>query len=88
MPAHGHATVWGTHLGLGRTRNVKGWYYALKEWWTAHKAARHDARLAALTARWDTKREAVRPFPTDAASGMVAPAHAFSTTMTLCGLGV
>jgi hypothetical protein len=88
MHANGHATVWGTHIGVGRTRDVKGWYHELKAWWAAHKAARHDARLAALTARWDAKREAVHPLHADAVSDMIAPTHAFSTTTTLCDLGV
>jgi hypothetical protein len=88
MPAHGQATVWGTHIGIGRTRDVQRWSHELKEWWTAHKAARRDARLAALTARWDTEREAVRPLHADAASDLVAPAHACSTATALCGLAL
>jgi hypothetical protein len=88
MPAHEQATLGGTHVGGGRTRNATGWYHELNEWRTAHKAARHDARLAALTACWDANREAVRLLHADAASDMVAPAHAFSTTTTLCDLGV
>jgi hypothetical protein len=88
MPAHGHVTVWGIHIGVGRTRDVKGWYHELKERWTAQKAARHEARLAALTARWDARCEAVRPIHADAASDMVVPAHGWSTTTTLCDLGV
>jgi hypothetical protein len=88
MAAHGHATAWGTHLGVGRTRDVKRWYHELKEWWTAYKAARHEATLAALTARWDAKREAVRPLQADAASDMVAPAYAGSTAAALCDLGL
>jgi hypothetical protein len=88
MPANGHTTVWGTHSGVGRTRDANGWYHELKAWWAAHKAARHDARLATLTARWEAKREAVRPLHADTAADMVAPTHAFSTTTTLCDLGV
>jgi hypothetical protein len=87
MHAHGHSTVWGTHLGVGRTTDAKGWYQQLSEWWVAHTAARHDATLATLRARWDAKREAVRPLRVDAAVDMVAPAHAFSTTIALCDLG-
>jgi hypothetical protein len=87
MPAHGHTTVWGLHIGVGRVRDAKGWYQQLKEWWADHKAVRREARLTALTARWDAKREALRLQRADAAVDMVGPAHACSTTAALCDLG-
>jgi hypothetical protein len=86
MYAHGHTTVWGTHIGVGRTTDAKGWYQQLKAWWADHKAARHEARLAALNARWDARHEAVRTVHADAAVDVVAPAHACSTTTALCYL--
>jgi hypothetical protein len=88
MRAHGQTTVWGTPIGVGRATDAQGWYQQLKEWWAAHKAARHDAKLAALTARWDAKREAVRPLHADAAIDMIASTQAFSATTALCDLGV
>jgi hypothetical protein len=88
MHANGHTTVWGTHIGVGRTRGARGWYQQIKEWGAAHKAARHEARLAALNTRWDATREAVRPLHADAASDMVASTHASSITTALCDLGV
>jgi hypothetical protein len=88
MHAHGHTTVWGTPLRVGRTRDVKGWYHELKEWWAAQKAARHQARLASLTAHWDARREAVRLPYAEAASALVAPEHVFSTTTALCDLAL
>jgi hypothetical protein len=88
MHANGHTTAWGTHIGVGRAADGKGWYQQLKEWWVAHKAARRDAKLAALTARWDARREAVRPLHAEAAIDMVASTHAFSATTALCALGV
>jgi hypothetical protein len=88
MHANGHTTVWGTHIGVTRARDSKSWYQQMKEWWAAHQAARHDAKLATLTARWDATREAVRPLRADAAIDMVASTHACSTTTALCGLGV
>jgi hypothetical protein len=86
MPSHGHTAVWRTHIGIGRATDAKGWYQQFKEWWADHKAARHDARLVALKARWDARREAVRPLHADAAIDMVASTHAFSTTTALCDL--
>ena len=87
MPVHGHTTVWGTHIGIGRTTDAKSWYQQLKAWWAEHKAARREAHLASLNARWDARREAVRLQHADAAVDMIAPAHAFSTTTALCDLG-
>lgn len=86
MRAHGHAIVWGTHRGVGRARDAQGWYQQLTEWWATRKAARHEARLATLKARWDAGREAVRLLRADAAVDMVAPVHACSTTTALCDL--
>jgi hypothetical protein len=86
MHANGQTTIWGTHIGVSRATDEKGWYQQLTEWWAAHKAARHDAKLATLRARWDARREAVRPLHADAAIDMVASTHAFSTTTALCDL--
>jgi hypothetical protein len=86
MNATGHTTVWGTHIGVGRARDIKGWYHELKDWWAAHKSSHHEARLAALKARWNARREAVRPLHADAALDLVASTHAFSSTTALCDL--
>ncbi len=88
MHAHGHTTVWGTHLGVGRARDAKSWYQQMKDWWAAHKAARQEAKLATLRAHWDARREAVHPLHADAAVDMVASTHACSTTTALCDLSV
>ena len=87
MPQHGHTTVWGTHIGAGRTTDAKGWYQQLREWWTEHRTARREANLAAFKACWDPKREAVHLQHADAAVDMLAPAHASSITTALCDLG-
>jgi hypothetical protein len=88
MHANGHTTVWGTHIGVTRARDTKSWYRQLRDWWTAHTAARRAAKLATLSACWDASREAVRPLHADAALDMVASTHACSTTTALCDLGV
>jgi hypothetical protein len=88
MSALGHAIAGKIPLGIGRTRDVKGWYHELKEWWTAHKAARREVRFAALTARWDASHEVVRFPRADAALDMVAATPAFSTTTTFCDLAL
>jgi hypothetical protein len=88
MHANGQTTVWGTHIGVGRTTGGRSWYQQMNAWWTAHKTARQDAKLATLRAHWDAKREAVRPFHADAAVDMVAATHAFSMTTTLCDLSI
>jgi hypothetical protein len=88
MHANGHTTVWGTHIGVSRARDTKSWYQQLKAWWAAHKAARPDAKLASLGARWDARREAVCPSHAETAIDMVVSTHACSTTVALCDLGV
>jgi hypothetical protein len=88
MHANGHTSVWGTHIGVSRARDTKRWYQQLKAWWAEHRAARREANLAALKARWDARREAVRPLSADAAIDMVASTHACSTTTALCDLSV
>jgi hypothetical protein len=87
MPSHGHTTVWGTHIGIGRAPDAKGWSQQLKAWWAAQKAMRHEAKLTALNARWHARREVVRVQHADAAVDMVAPAHAYATITALCDLG-
>jgi hypothetical protein len=86
MRTHGHTITWGTHLGASRAHDARSWYAQLKEWWTAHKAVRREAKLAALPSRWDAKREALTPFRAEAAADMVGAEHAFSTMTTLYGL--
>jgi hypothetical protein len=86
MHTNGHTTVWGTHIGACCAKDAKSWYQQISEWWQAHKAARHEAKLAALSARWDAKREAVIRCRTEAAPEMAAQHHAISIAMMLHGL--
>jgi hypothetical protein len=83
MRGQGQASVGRTHLGSGCARDHKRWSHQLRSWWTAHQAARHHARLATLTVRWDATREAVRPLHADAAIDMIALTHASSTATAL-----
>jgi hypothetical protein len=71
MAAHGHTTTWGTHIGVGRAPQGQGRYAQFKTWLTA----RQNAKLATLRAQWDARREAVRPFRSDAAIDMVPAAY-------------
>jgi hypothetical protein len=86
MHAHGHTTVWGTPIGIARARDTKSWYHQLRDWWTAHKAARHQDSLNALHRCWDAKREAVTSARAEAAPEMAAAHHAISVVTMLYGL--
>ena len=86
MRSHGHATVWGTHVGVGPARDSTGWCQRLKEWWASHKAARREARLAVLNTCWDPARETVRPLRADAAPDMAVMQGALSMATLLYGL--
>ncbi len=86
MRTYAHASAWETQMDVGRTSNGAGWYQQLRDWWTAHKAARQEARLASLEACWDSKREVVIPRRADAAPEMAAAQHALSVAIMLYGL--
>jgi hypothetical protein len=88
MRAYGHASVWRTHIGVGRATDRKGWSQQLKAWWAAHMAARQEANLATLTARWDARREVVTPFRAEAAPEMAAVQHSLSVATMFYGLAV
>src|SRR5262245_13063761 len=88
MHAHGHTTLWGTRLGVGQTTYDRSWYQQVKAWWTAHRIAREESKLATLRGYWDARREAVRPMYTHAISDMVTSTHRSSVTTALCDLSV
>ena len=88
MRAYGHASAWRMPIGVGRATDAKGWYQQLKAWWVAHKAARHDATLVTLSARWDARREVVTPFRAEAAPEMAAVQRALSVATIIYGLAV
>jgi hypothetical protein len=86
MYTHGHTTVWGTHIGIGRASKKRSWYQELRDWWTAHKTGRQQANLDALHRYWDAEREAVTSQRAEAASEMAATHQAISVAIMLYGL--
>ena len=77
--------MWGTDEGAGRTGAGIGWYQHLRQWWQTHKALSQQARRNVLNARWDAKREVVRPLHAEAASEMLAAQHSFSMAARFYG---
>jgi hypothetical protein len=88
MTVLGHTIPWGMHVEAGRTTDAKGWYTKFKTWWANHKAARQEAKRAALKAHWDARREAVCTPHVGAAYDMVAPSHTHSVAWAFRDLGV
>ena len=86
MHTNGHTTVWGTPIGIGRARETKSWSQRLRDWWTAHTAARQQATRDALYRRWDATREAVTPHRAEAAPDMAAAHQAIFVATMLYGL--
>jgi hypothetical protein len=86
MHTHEQTTVWGTHIGSGRGRKTRSWYQQLRDWWTAHKATRHQANIEALNRCWDATRETVTSQCAEAAPDMAAAHHAISAATMLYGL--
>jgi hypothetical protein len=78
MRSHGHATVWGTSIGIGRASGSASWYQQLKEWWAVRASARQQVKLAALKACWDAEREAYKPLRAEAAIEMAIAQGALS----------
>ena len=77
--SHGHATIWGAHIGIGCTRDGAGWYQQLRDWWVAHKGARQEGKLASLSACWNADRELYKPLCAEAALEMAIVQGALST---------
>jgi nitrate/TMAO reductase-like tetraheme cytochrome c subunit len=86
MHTNGHTLHWGTHSGVGRARETKIWYQQLRDWWTAHTAARQQAKQEVLHRCWDTTREAVTSHRAEAAPEMAAAHRAISVVTMLYGL--
>jgi hypothetical protein len=86
MHTNGYTTVWGTPIGVGHARETRSWYQWLRDWWTAHNAARRQAKRDALHRCWNAEREMVTPFGAEAAPEMAAAHHAICVATMLYGL--
>jgi hypothetical protein len=86
MHTHAQTTIWDTPSGISRAREAKSWYYQLRDWWTAHAAARQQAKRDALHRRWNAEREMVTSCRAEAAPEMAAAHHAIAVATMLYGL--
>jgi hypothetical protein len=78
MRSHGHATVWGTHIGQGSVSGRASWYQQLKECWAACTSARQQVKLSALKTCWNAEHEAFKPLRAEAAIEMAIAQGALS----------
>jgi hypothetical protein len=85
MSAHGQTTMWGTDENISQAGASVGWYQYLRQWWQTHKALRQQVRREILNARWDAKREVVRPIHAEAAAEMLASQQTFSMAIRYYG---
>jgi hypothetical protein len=88
MHPHGHTTVWGIPIGVGRASKTRSWYQQLRDRRTAHNAAHQQANLDVLHRCWDATREAVIPHRAEAAPEMAAAHQAISVATMLYGLSL
>jgi hypothetical protein len=78
MQAHGHTTVWGSHIEIGRRRDGVSWYQRLKDWWAARRLARQQASRVAYGTCWDAEHETFKPMRAEAALEMAIARGAIS----------
>lgn len=77
MRAHGHATVWGTHVSFGKDhRSILSHLWA----WFASKVQKDRSTSGMFNAAWDARREKVVPLRADSAWEAMAAQNPFPTT--------
>ena len=71
MRAHGHTTVWGSHVGMSTPSAALDWLRRLQDWVSSRRVGNRGAADMAGYGTWDARQEKFRPVRADAALDQV-----------------
>ena len=67
MRAHGHTTVWGSHVGMSTPSAALDWLRRLQDWVSSRRVGNRGAADMAGYGTWDARRERFLPVRAESA---------------------